>query len=91
MRTYTNTKEIPAKLLYDLLLKSFASFYTDATKNTEEFSFGLGESLIALEKSDGTTLFTIEITNDVITLSEVDNTNPSVKDQLERFIESCLA
>lgn len=90
MRTYTNTKEIPAKLLYDLLLKSFATFYTDATKKTEEFNFGLGEDVIAIEKTDGTALYTLEVSKDVIRILPQNDTNKAVNVQLERFIESCL-
>lgn len=90
MRTYTNTKEIPAKLLYDLLKKTFNEFYADATKKREEFGFGLGEDVIAIEKADGTPLYSIEVSKDVIALVPINDAGKSVNEQLERFVESCL-
>ena len=96
MKTYTNTKEIPAKLLYDQLKNHFAEFYASAKRTGRSLSevkslnYGLGRDIISIEDPDGTQLYRIDVNPEQITLVEPDEKHRRTTEVLDEFIESCL-
>lgn len=90
MKTFPNTKEIPAKLLYEMLKDSFGEFDSNSLSRKSEFNYGLGEDMISVERPDGTQIYTIDVTPLIITVTETADQKSSTGDSLNEFIESCL-
>ena len=85
-----NTKKIQAKLLYDLLKKSFDEFYGNGITKTEIFNYGIGINTISVENTEGTEIYNLIITDEEITINESAASDKKTGEKLRQFVEACL-
>ncbi|MCX2480023.1 hypothetical protein OQY15_13060 [Pedobacter sp. MC2016-15] len=84
MKTFTNTKNITAKLFYDLLKSNFKEMYPK-----DQLQYGINNERIVIE-TDGKAVYEIWITDELITLTEIDLHEQKIGDKLEEFINASL-
>lgn len=89
-KTYPNSKEIPSNLMYDLIKNSFSEFASDALKKKTDLRYGIAGDSIQLEKEDGTRIYRIDVSREVITLVPLSTTEQLIGNELDKFIQSCL-
>ena len=85
-----NTKKIQAKLLYDLLKKSFDEFYGNGITKPEIFNYGIGINTISVENTEGTEIYNLTITDEEITINESAASDKKTGEKLRQFVEACL-
>jgi len=84
MKTYTNTKNIPAKIFYDLLKSNFKEMYPK-----DELQYGINNNTIVIE-TKGKAIYDMEINDQMITLTEIDASEQKIGKKLEEFINASL-
>ncbi|CAM4289436.1 hypothetical protein SAMN06265348_109110 [Pedobacter westerhofensis] len=84
MKTYTNTKNITAKIFYDLLKSNFKEMFPKET-----LGYGINQNLIAIEDK-GKSIYEIEVTDELFTLLPIDPAEKKIGKKLEQFIEASL-
>lgn len=84
MKTYTNTKKIPAKLFYDVLKSNFKEMFASRT-----LQYGINQNTVSVEDS-GTEIYRIEITDELIQLTAADEMEKKVGNKLDEFIQAAL-
>ena len=90
MTILSNTKKIQAKLLYDLLKKSFNEFYGNGKIKPDTFSYGIGVNTIAIENTEGSEIYNLTVTDEEITINESAASDKKVGEKLRQFVEACL-
>jgi len=90
MIIFTNTKDISAKLLYDILMSDFNEFYRDEVKKDNQLAFGIAEENISVQLADGTELYNILVTKVEIVTTPVHEDHEKVGLVLEKFINASL-
>jgi type I restriction-modification system DNA methylase subunit len=84
MKTYTNTKDITAKIFYDLLQSNFKEMYPK-----DNLQYGINHNHIVVE-TEGKAIYEIEITEEFIKLAEIDATEQKTGKKLDEFIKASL-
>ena len=90
MTILNNTKKIQAKLLYDLLKKSFDEFYGNGITKPETFNYGMGINTISVENTEGTEIYNLTITDEEININESAASDKKAGEKLRQFVEACL-
>lgn len=85
-----NTKKIQAKLLYDLLKKSFDEFYRNGISKTAAFNYGIGLNTISIEDTEGIEIYSLTVTDEEITIDETVASDKKAGEKLRQFVEACL-
>jgi len=88
--TLNNTKKIQAKLLYDLLKKSFDEFYGNGISKPEMFKYGIGLNNISIENTGGREIYNLIVTDGEITINESAASDKKAGKKLSQFVEACL-
>jgi hypothetical protein len=84
MKTFTNTKNITAKLFYDLLKSNFKEMYPK-----DELQYGINHHHIVIE-TKGKAIYDIEVSDEIFTLTEIDAHEQKIGKKLEEFINASL-
>lgn len=84
MKTFTNTKDIPVKLFYDLIKNNFKEMFPK-----KSLQYALTDNIISVEK-DGILLYQIMIDDEVITVAPIDDKKNDIGKKLEKFIAASL-
>jgi len=84
MKTFTNTKDITAKIFYDLLKSNFKEMYPN-----DELQYGINHNHIVIE-TRGKAIYDIEVTDEVFRLTEIDAHEQNIGKKLEEFINASL-
>ena len=84
MKTYTNTKNITAKIFYDLLKSNYKEMYPK-----DNLQYGINHDHVVIE-TNGKAIYDIEITEEIFTLAEIDGTEQKTGAKLDEFIKASL-
>lgn len=84
MKTFTNTKNIPPNLFYDLLKNNFKEMFPN-----KSLQYGIADHTITVEK-DGILLYHVVINEETIELSTMSDKKADIGKKLEKFIEASL-
>lgn len=84
MKTYTNTKNITAKIFYDLLKSNFKEMFPK-----DILQYGINHNHILVE-TKGKAIYEIEVTHELFTLTETDAHHHKIGEKLEEFIHASL-
>lgn len=84
MKTYTNTKNITAKIFYDLLKSNFKEMFPK-----DVLQYAIDHDHIVIE-TEGKAIYDIQVTDALFTLLEIAPHQKKIGKKLEEFINASL-